>query len=62
LRDNSEKSVIRVIGLSIGSATFIYELVAILGYISFGKDVKGNIILECKIKKKSTKWLILVLI
>ncbi|KAI8889383.1 hypothetical protein K501DRAFT_238695 [Backusella circina FSU 941] len=46
LRDNSEKSVLRVIGLSIGSAAFIYELVAVLGYISFGKSVKGNIILE----------------
>lgn len=34
---------------SIGSAAFIYELVAILGYLSFGKNVLGNIILECKL-------------
>ncbi|RCH78733.1 hypothetical protein CU098_001126, partial [Rhizopus stolonifer] len=46
LKDNSEKSVIKVIVSSIGSAGFIYELVAILGYLSFGKYVKGNIILE----------------
>ncbi|KAI9355270.1 transmembrane amino acid transporter protein-domain-containing protein [Pilaira anomala] len=46
LEDNSEKSIIKVIFGSIGSATFIYELVAIIGYLSFGKDVLGNIILE----------------
>lgn len=34
--------------MSIGSAGFIYEIVAILGYLSFGKDVLGNIILECR--------------
>lgn len=34
---------------SIGSAAFIYEVVAILGYLSFGKNVLGNIILECKL-------------
>ncbi|KAG0844674.1 hypothetical protein G6F18_001656 [Rhizopus arrhizus] len=46
LKDNSERSVTRVILNSIGSAAFIYELVAVLGYLSFGKNVKGNIILE----------------
>ncbi|ORE03134.1 hypothetical protein BCV72DRAFT_296705 [Rhizopus microsporus var. microsporus] len=46
LSDNSERSIIQVIVNSIGSAAFIYELVAILGYLSFGKDVNGNIILE----------------
>ncbi|CAO3632888.1 unnamed protein product [Mucor hiemalis] len=46
LRDNSERSIIKVIFTSIGSAGFIYELVAVLGYLSFGKDVLGNIILE----------------
>jgi amino acid permease len=45
LQDNSEKSIIKVIFSSIGSAAFIYELVAVLGYLSFGKDVLGNIIL-----------------
>ncbi|KAI7903070.1 transmembrane amino acid transporter protein-domain-containing protein [Cokeromyces recurvatus] len=46
LRDNSEKSIVKVICTSIGSAACIYELVAIIGYLSFGKDVLGNIILE----------------
>ncbi|KAI8985068.1 transmembrane amino acid transporter protein-domain-containing protein [Pilobolus umbonatus] len=46
IRDNSEKSIVRVITSSIGMAAFIYEVVAILGYLSFGKDVRGNIILE----------------
>ncbi|KAI8327611.1 transmembrane amino acid transporter protein-domain-containing protein [Blakeslea trispora] len=46
LRYNDEKSIVKVITTSIGSAAFIYELVAILGYLSFGKDVLGNIILE----------------
>ncbi|KAI9281066.1 transmembrane amino acid transporter protein-domain-containing protein [Sporodiniella umbellata] len=46
LEDNSEKSIVKVITTSIGSAGFIYEVVAVLGYLSFGKYVKGNIILE----------------
>lgn len=46
LGDNSERSILKVIFTSIGSAAFIYELVAILGYLSFGKNVLGNIILE----------------
>ncbi|KAI8375737.1 transmembrane amino acid transporter protein-domain-containing protein [Choanephora cucurbitarum] len=46
LRHNDEKSIVKVITTSIGSAAFIYELVAVLGYLSFGKDVLGNIILE----------------
>ncbi|KAF1805251.1 transmembrane amino acid transporter protein-domain-containing protein [Mucor lusitanicus] len=45
LQDNSERSIIKVIFSSIGSAAFIYEVVAVLGYLSFGKDVLGNIIL-----------------
>ncbi|KAI8059414.1 transmembrane amino acid transporter protein-domain-containing protein [Gilbertella persicaria] len=46
LKKNDEKSIVQVISTSIGSAAFIYELVAILGYLSFGKHVLGNIILE----------------
>ncbi|KAI8646968.1 transmembrane amino acid transporter protein-domain-containing protein [Parasitella parasitica] len=45
LQDNSVKSIVKVIFSSIGSAAFIYEVVAVLGYLSFGKDVLGNIIL-----------------
>ncbi|KAI7888379.1 transmembrane amino acid transporter protein-domain-containing protein [Mucor mucedo] len=46
LENNSERSIVKVIFMSIGSAGFIYEIVAILGYLSFGKGVLGNIILE----------------
>ncbi|KAG1048334.1 hypothetical protein G6F43_009270 [Rhizopus delemar] len=46
LRDNSKKSISKVICLSIGSSAFIYEGIAILGYLSFGKNVLSNIIME----------------
>ncbi|ORY95058.1 transmembrane amino acid transporter protein-domain-containing protein [Syncephalastrum racemosum] len=46
LRDNSQQQVNKVIGYSIGSSAIIYEAIAILGYLSFGKNVLGNIILE----------------
>ncbi|KAG7291374.1 hypothetical protein NEMBOFW57_001391 [Staphylotrichum longicolle] len=44
IRDNSPGSVITVIGSSIGSAASVYILVAITGYLTFGNDVKGNIV------------------
>ncbi|GAN08829.1 amino acid transporter [Mucor ambiguus] len=46
LKDNSKQSITNVITVSIGSSTLIYEAIAILGYLSFGKDVRGNIIME----------------
>ncbi|ORX48822.1 hypothetical protein DM01DRAFT_1338478 [Hesseltinella vesiculosa] len=46
LKDNSQKVINKTIGISIGSAAFIYEIIAILGYLSFGKDVSGNVISE----------------
>ncbi|CAO3650813.1 unnamed protein product [Cunninghamella blakesleeana] len=46
LRDNSQYAVNKTISISIGSSCFIYEVIAILGYLSFGKDVSGNIISE----------------
>ncbi|KAG0179540.1 hypothetical protein DFQ29_001952 [Apophysomyces sp. BC1021] len=46
LRDNSLRVIAQTIAISIGSSAFIYEIVAILGYLSFGKDVRGNIIQE----------------
>ncbi|KAI8877631.1 hypothetical protein K501DRAFT_337286 [Backusella circina FSU 941] len=46
LKDNSEEAIKSVISTSIGSSAFIYEGIAILGYLSFGKDVRGNIIME----------------
>ncbi|ORZ05612.1 transmembrane amino acid transporter protein-domain-containing protein [Absidia repens] len=46
LQDNSQRVVNKTIGISIGPSMFIYEVIAILGYLSFGKDVSGNVISE----------------
>ncbi|KAH8550289.1 transmembrane amino acid transporter protein-domain-containing protein [Umbelopsis sp. PMI_123] len=45
-KDNSQKKINTVIASSIGTAIFLYEGIAIMGYLSFGKAVMGNIILE----------------
>lgn len=44
IKDNSPASIVGVIGSSIGSAASIYVLVAITGYLTFGNEVKGNIV------------------
>ncbi|KAJ4298340.1 hypothetical protein N0V88_003367 [Collariella sp. IMI 366227] len=44
IKDNSPGSIVTVIGSSIGSAASVYILVAITGYLTFGSDVKGNIV------------------
>ncbi|EAQ90154.1 hypothetical protein CHGG_06773 [Chaetomium globosum CBS 148.51] len=44
IKDNSPGSVVAVIGSSIGTAASVYILVAIAGYLTFGNDVKGNIV------------------
>ncbi|CAO3701631.1 unnamed protein product [Rhizopus microsporus] len=46
LRDNSRESITRVISLSIGISACVYEGIAILGYLSFGRNVLSNIIME----------------
>ncbi|KAI8328570.1 transmembrane amino acid transporter protein-domain-containing protein [Chlamydoabsidia padenii] len=46
LEDNSQRVINKTIGIAIGSSTFMYELIAILGYLSFGKNVSGNVISE----------------
>lgn len=48
IKDNSPGSIVTVIGSSIGSAASVYILVAITGYLTFGSDVKGNIVGMCK--------------
>ncbi|KHO00265.1 Amino acid transporter, transmembrane [Metarhizium album ARSEF 1941] len=45
IKDNTPSSVTRVIVSSIGSAASIYIVVAITGYITFGNDIVGNIVL-----------------
>ncbi|CAK7229676.1 hypothetical protein SCUCBS95973_007303 [Sporothrix curviconia] len=44
LKDNSPGSVVGVVSSSIGSAAFIYILVAVTGYLTFGNNVVGNIV------------------
>ncbi|GAA5913252.1 hypothetical protein JCM6882_000043 [Rhodosporidiobolus microsporus] len=44
LKTNSQPRLNVVIGTSIGSAAIIYELLGILGYVTFGSAVGGNII------------------
>ncbi|GAA5849174.1 hypothetical protein JCM8547_006470 [Rhodosporidiobolus lusitaniae] len=44
LKVNSQSRLNLVIGTSIGSAAIIYELLGILGYMTFGAAVGGNII------------------
>jgi amino acid permease len=48
IKDNSPASIVGVIGSSIGSAASVYVLVAITGYLTFGNEVKGNIVGMCK--------------
>ncbi|GAA5827480.1 hypothetical protein JCM11251_003830 [Rhodosporidiobolus azoricus] len=44
LKTNSQPRLNLVIGSSIGGAAIIYELLGILGYVTFGSAVGGNII------------------
>ncbi|KAG2183456.1 hypothetical protein INT43_006462, partial [Umbelopsis isabellina] len=46
LKDNSKQVMVSVILTSIGSATVIYELIGTLGYLSLGRMVHPNFILE----------------
>ncbi|KAI9254456.1 transmembrane amino acid transporter protein-domain-containing protein [Phascolomyces articulosus] len=46
VKNNDRRSMIRIILSSIITAGVFYELIAILGYLSFGKNARGNIILE----------------
>ncbi|KAI8138899.1 transmembrane amino acid transporter protein-domain-containing protein [Fennellomyces sp. T-0311] len=46
VKDNSRRSMVKVIVTSIATAGMFYELIAIVGYLSFGKNARGNIILE----------------
>ncbi|KAI0125351.1 transmembrane amino acid transporter protein-domain-containing protein [Xylariales sp. AK1849] len=44
IKDSTPKSIMGVVSTSIGSAAGIYVLVAITGYLTFGDDIKGNIV------------------
>ena len=47
IADNSHFRTTSVVTGSIGSAAFLYILVAITGYLSFGNNVAGNIVGMC---------------
>ena len=50
IANNSHFRTTAVVLASIGIAAFIYVLVAITGYLSFGNDIGGNIVALCKQK------------
>lgn len=47
--NNSHFRTTAVVFASIGCAAFLYILVAITGYLSFGNSVGGNIVAQCKL-------------
>ncbi|KAG2225636.1 hypothetical protein INT45_012108, partial [Circinella minor] len=46
LKNNSQYQVTKVITSSIGSAAGVYQAIGIMGYLTFGKTVLSNVILE----------------
>jgi amino acid permease len=56
IKVNSALRTTAVVTTSIGSAGFIYILVAITGYLSFGDKVSSNIIGMCKFSRK--EWVL----
>lgn len=44
IRNNSLKSTTSIITVSIGTASLLYTIVAVTGYLSFGNEVLGNIV------------------
>lgn len=47
--NNSHFRTTTVIVVSVGTAAFLYVLVAITGYLSFGNAIGGNIVAMCKL-------------
>ena len=47
--NNSHFRTTTVVVVSIGTAAFLYVLVAITGYLSFGNAIRGNIVAMCKL-------------
>lgn len=43
LHQNTQKRMNIIVGTSIGSAAVIYEIVAVLGYLTFGSRVRQSI-------------------
>lgn len=49
IQNNSHVRTTAVVFTSIGTAAFVYILIAIAGYLSFGNGVGPNIVAECTI-------------
>lgn len=49
IQDNSPARTTGVVTASIGTSGSIYILVAITGYLTFGDNVVGNIVSQCKL-------------
>ena len=47
--NNSQFRTTAVVVASIGVSAFLYVLVAITGYLSFGNSVGGNVVAMCKL-------------
>lgn len=54
IKDNSPVRTSGVVGASIGTAASTYILVALTGYLSFGDNVRGNIVAQYKPSWAST--------
>ncbi|KAG5437199.1 hypothetical protein PCK2_001021, partial [Pneumocystis canis] len=59
LRDNSHKNILYVITVSMIILAIIYATVAVLGYLSFGDKVPGNIILACLFFLKNVSFFLI---
>ena len=44
LKQNTPARINRVIGISIGSSAIIYEIIGLLGYLTFGNTVSSNVL------------------
>lgn len=52
IKDDSQSSMTSVVSASVGTAAGVYLLVALTGYLTFGDNVVGNIVSQCKSKAK----------
>jgi amino acid permease len=47
LAENSQDNMETVIVRSVGTSFFVYQLIGVVGYLTFGKYVSSNIIAQC---------------
>lgn len=51
---NTQVRMNMVVFVCIALASLCYFIVGIIGYISFGDDIKDNILMNCKFNREST--------